>query len=103
MCIRDRPSSHSLWGCILGFSFRIPGPGWISCAGTLIMFGVGAIIATGSLKLWPVLLLAFIGAVCGDGISFWLGHHYQEKLRKMWPFSRHVGLLANGELFFTSD
>ena len=68
--------------------------------GTLIMFGVGAIIATGSLKLWPVLLLAFIGAVCGDGISFWLGHHYQEKLRKMWPFSRHVGLLAYGEFFF---
>jgi undecaprenyl-diphosphatase len=68
--------------------------------GTVIMFGVGAIVATGSLGLWPVLLLAFIGAVCGDGISFWMGHHYQEKLRKVWPFSRHVGLLANGELFF---
>jgi undecaprenyl-diphosphatase len=68
--------------------------------GTVIMFGVGAIVATGSLGLKPVLLLAAAGAIAGDGISYWLGHHYQEKLRRIWPFSRYPGMLKNGEAFF---
>ena len=68
--------------------------------GTVIMFGVGAIVATGSLGLKPVLLLAAAGAVAGDGISYWLGHHYQDGLRRIWPFSRYPGMLKNGEIFF---
>jgi len=68
--------------------------------GTVIMFGVGAVVATGSLELAPVLLLAAAGAIAGDGVSFWLGHHYQEKLRRVWPFSRYPGILNNGEAFF---
>ncbi|MGB5422908.1 MAG: VTT domain-containing protein [Desulfobacterales bacterium] len=68
--------------------------------GTVIMFGVGAIVATGSLGLKPVLLLAAAGAVAGDGISYWLGHHYQDGLRRIWPFSRYPGMLKNGEVFF---
>ncbi|MGA8020888.1 MAG: VTT domain-containing protein [Desulfobacterales bacterium] len=68
--------------------------------GTVIMFGVGAIVATGSLGLKPVLLLAAAGAVTGDGISYWLGHHYREELRRIWPFSRYPGMLKRGEIFF---
>ncbi|MGA9260328.1 MAG: DedA family protein, partial [Desulfobacterales bacterium] len=68
--------------------------------GTVIMFGVGAIVATGSLGLKPVLLLAAAGAVTGDGISYWLGHHYREELRRIWPFSRYHGMLKRGEIFF---
>ena len=68
--------------------------------GTVIMFGVGAIVATGSLVLTPVLLPAAAGAVAGDGISYWLGHHYREELRRIWPFSRYPAMLKNGELFF---
>ncbi len=68
--------------------------------GTVIMFGVGAIVATGSLALKPVLLLAAAGAIAGDGISYWLGRHYQEELRRIWPFSRYPGMLQKGETFF---
>ena len=68
--------------------------------GTVIMFGVGAIVATGSLGLAPVLLLAAAGAIAGDGISYWLGHHYQDGLRRIWPFSRYPGMLKRGETFF---
>jgi membrane protein DedA with SNARE-associated domain len=68
--------------------------------GTVVMFGVGAIVATGILGLKPVLLLAAAGAVAGDGISYWLGRHYQDGLRRIWPFSRYPGMLQNGEAFF---
>jgi membrane protein DedA with SNARE-associated domain/membrane-associated phospholipid phosphatase len=68
--------------------------------GTVIMFGVGTVVATGSLKLFPVLLVAMIGAIMGDGVSFWLGHHYRERLADIWPFSRYPAMLQKGEAFF---
>jgi len=68
--------------------------------GTVIMFGVGAVVATGSLELKPVLMLAAAGAIAGDGISYWLGHYYHERLKRIWPFSRYPGMLKNGEIFF---
>jgi membrane protein DedA with SNARE-associated domain/membrane-associated phospholipid phosphatase len=68
--------------------------------GTVIMFGVGAVVATGSLGLKPVLLLAAGGAIAGDGISYWLGRHYREDLRRIWPFSRYPGMLQKGDVFF---
>jgi membrane protein DedA with SNARE-associated domain/membrane-associated phospholipid phosphatase len=68
--------------------------------GTVIMFGVGAVVATGRLGLAPVLLLAAAGAVAGDGISYWLGRHYQEQLRQIWPFNRFPAMLEKAEDFF---
>lgn len=68
--------------------------------GALIMFGVGALIATGALDLWITMAWAAAGAVAGDGISYWLGHHYRERLRSLWPFRRYPGLIVRGEAFF---
>jgi len=68
--------------------------------GTLIMFCIGTIVSSGSMKLLPVLLMAMIGAIIGDGISFWLGYHYKEKLTGIWPFSLYPGMLNKGEAFF---
>lgn len=68
--------------------------------GTVVMFGVGALIAAGALDIWMTLGLAAAGAVVGDGISYWLGRHYHERLRVMWPFSRYPQFLARGEVFF---
>ncbi len=68
--------------------------------GTVIMFGIGAVVATGSLGLAPVLYLAIAGAVAGDGISYWLGHHYKERVADIWPFSRYPAMLKKGAAFF---
>ena len=68
--------------------------------GTMIMFGVGAVVATGSLSLFPVLLTAFAGAVIGDGISYRLGRHYKERLVNIRPISRYPELLKKGEALF---
>ena len=45
-----------------------------------MMVGAGALIATGALSFWPVCLWAVAGAVAGDGLSYWLGCHYRERL-----------------------
>ncbi|MEW8397374.1 MAG: phosphoesterase PA-phosphatase, partial [Candidatus Thiodiazotropha sp.] len=57
--------------------------------GVVMMFGFGALIATGILEFWPVFWWAVAGAVVGDGLSFWLGRHFQERLQGFWPFNRH--------------
>lgn len=68
--------------------------------GVIMMFGIGALVAAGAMELFPTLAWAAAGAVAGDGMSYWVGYHYQDRLRTMWPFSRHPQLLARGEEFF---
>lgn len=41
-----------------------------------------------------------IGAILGDGFSFWLGHRYHERLRTVWPLKAHPELLARGQAYF---
>ncbi|MCU7906595.1 MAG: VTT domain-containing protein [Candidatus Thiodiazotropha sp. (ex Epidulcina cf. delphinae)] len=68
--------------------------------GVVMMFGFGALIATGILNFWPVFWWAVAGAVAGDGLSFWLGRHFQERLQGFWPFSQHPSTLQRGIAFF---
>jgi membrane protein DedA with SNARE-associated domain/membrane-associated phospholipid phosphatase len=68
--------------------------------GVVMMFGFGALIATGTLNFWPVFCWAVAGALAGDGLSFWLGHHYRERLQGFWPFSRYPSALKRGVVFF---
>ncbi|MBK1647275.1 VTT domain-containing protein [Rhabdochromatium marinum] len=69
--------------------------------GVLMMLAAGALIADGVLSFWPSCLLAILGAILGDTLSFWLGRHYQSHLRRLWPFSRHPAPLERGMAFFS--
>lgn len=68
--------------------------------GTLLMFGFGALVAAGVMELGPTLLWAVLGAIAGDGISFFIGRHFHQRLRVMWPFRKHPRLMARGVDFF---
>jgi undecaprenyl-diphosphatase len=68
--------------------------------GVAMMFTAGALITTGALEFWPTFGWAVAGAVAGDGLSFWLGHRFKDRLRSVWPFSRHPEMLTRGEAFF---
>lgn len=68
--------------------------------GTLLLFGVGALVAAGSLELMPTLMWAIAGAVAGDGLSFWLGRRFHQRLRLLWPFNRSPELMVRGVDFF---
>ncbi len=68
--------------------------------GAVMMVGAGPPIAAGVLSFWPVMAWAVGGAIVGDGLSYWLGHHYRERLRLIWPFSRYPDSLSRGERFF---
>jgi undecaprenyl-diphosphatase len=68
--------------------------------GAVLMISVGATIGIGIVGFWPILFAAVAGAIVGDGLSFWLGHHYRDRLRSFWPFRNHPQWLNLGERFF---
>ena len=68
--------------------------------GTVVMFGIGAIIAAGGMALYPTLIWAAVGAVLGDGISYFIGRYYHQQLRVIWPFRKYPGMITRGVDFF---
>src|SRR3954466_13218054 len=68
--------------------------------GTTLLIAAGALIKSGSLPLWPILIGAVVGAVLGDTVSFWIGKRFGGRLTGMWPFNRNPDLLAGGMQFF---
>ncbi len=68
--------------------------------GVFLLFGAGALIALGVLDMWTTLACAALGASLGDGVSFWFGRHYHQRLRVMWPLRHYPELLNRGVDFF---
>src|SRR5690349_21425479 len=57
--------------------------------GLIVMGIIGALIAAGILSLIPTLIYAMIGAVIGDGLSYYLGYVFKDHLPNYWPFKRY--------------
>jgi membrane protein DedA with SNARE-associated domain len=65
-----------------------------------MLFAVGTLIGLGHLNGPYTLAAAALGALCGDGLSYWIGHRFGPGLRGRWPFSRYPSLLDRGERLF---
>lgn len=96
-------SEHRHWAGLLvfliAFSESLAAVGLLM-PGAVLMFGIGALIAAGALDFWHTVAWAALGAVAGDGLSFWLGQHYGERLRGLWPFRSHPALTERAIAFF---
>lgn len=67
--------------------------------GTAIVVGVAAVAGLGHLSLPAVLIWAVLGAVAGDGLSYWLGRRLRRRVLQIWPFSRRPQLIDDGAGF----
>lgn len=70
--------------------------------GVVMMTAIGGMMGAGILPFWGTLIWAILGAIAGDGISYWLGYHYHQRLRQFWPFKQFPKLMQRGEVFFRS-
>jgi membrane protein DedA with SNARE-associated domain len=68
--------------------------------GTVILMAVAGAAAVAGHSMVPFLLLAILGAIMGDGLSYWVGHRFHGRMRLVWPFSRRPELLESAERFF---
>lgn len=56
---------------------------------TVILIGVGSLVATGALSFWPVWAGAAVGALVGSTFSWWLGRRFGGAILGMWPLRDH--------------
>lgn len=68
--------------------------------GTPILMAVAGAAAMAGQPMLPFLLLAIIGAVIGDFVSFWVGKRFSGRLQRVWPFAQRPALMANAGQFF---
>jgi membrane protein DedA with SNARE-associated domain/membrane-associated phospholipid phosphatase len=65
-----------------------------------LLFAVGALVGLGHISGPYALVCAALGALLGDGLSFWIGRRWGPRLRDHWPFRRYPQLLDRGETLF---
>jgi membrane protein DedA with SNARE-associated domain len=68
---------------------------------TAVMVAVGALVATGEVRFWPLWAGATIGAILGSSFSFWLGRRYGVALLQRRPLRDHPEMIAKTEAAFT--
>lgn len=68
--------------------------------GAAFLVSLGALIGLGVLDFYTAWLWASLGGFVGDGISFWIGHKYKQKLLMMWPINKFPDLIAKGQAYF---
>jgi undecaprenyl-diphosphatase len=68
--------------------------------GSTLIVATGALVATDSIRLWPLSGWVILGAVIGDTVAYNVGRHYGRSIVTRWPFSRHPRLIEEAERFF---
>lgn len=67
--------------------------------GTITMTAIGTLAGAGVIPLTSTLFWAILGAIVGDGISYWIGHYFKDRIRLIWPFRNNPAILQRGEQY----
>ncbi len=68
--------------------------------GVVLMFGLALIAGSSNLGLPTVLLLAWLGGLCGDFLSYALGYRLQNKVPRLPLLRTHPHWLINAQIHF---
>ena len=91
---------YAAWAVfLLAFSEAIPIIGTVVPGSTLIV-AISALGIQADISPWLLLLAATLGAIVGDGTSFWLGQRCHRQVLQRWPLDRFPKLVARSEAFF---
>lgn len=97
--VRMHPDYAALAVFLLAFSEAIPIVGTVVPGSTLIV-AISALAIGADINPWALLIAAVVGAVVGDGASFWLGQHLQRAALQAWPLNQFPKFIARSEEFF---
>jgi membrane protein DedA with SNARE-associated domain len=92
--------SHYAYGVIflLAFSEAVPVVGTFVPGSTLV-FAISALATNAGAEPWLLLVAATLGAIAGDGISFWLGQRFSREILNAWPLVKYPHFIAQSEKF----
>lgn len=97
--LHHNPQFGIWFAFLIAFAESLPIIGTI-VPGSITMTIVGVLMGSGGLPILPTLFVASGAAFLGDCIGYFLGFHYNERLRTMWPFKNYVKWINLGEKFF---
>ena len=97
--LSEHPAWSGLFVFLIAFSESLFVIG-IIVPGTILMFGVGTLVGTGVLDIQDTLLIAFLGAVAGDGVSYWIGVRYHHQFESIWPLKNNPHHIEHGKSYF---
>jgi membrane protein DedA with SNARE-associated domain len=91
---------YAAWAVFgLAFSEAIPIVGTVVPGSTLIV-AISALAIEADISPWLLLAAATLGAIMGDGVSFWLGQRCHRQILQRWPLNRFPRFIARSEAFF---
>jgi membrane protein DedA with SNARE-associated domain len=97
-CAGSHPQFAFITVLLLALSEAVPVIGTLVPGSTLIL-AISALATTADVKPWLLLVAAVVGAIAGDGLSFWLGHRYHREILRCWPLNRFPGLTTRSAQF----
>lgn len=68
--------------------------------GTVLLFAIAALAGSGALPLSETLLLGFLGGLLGDGVSYYLGRHFHQNIRRLPGLRQHPEWMNGAETYF---
>jgi membrane protein DedA with SNARE-associated domain len=83
---------------LLALSEAVPVIGTVVPGSTLII-AISALATGAYVNPWLLLLAATVGAVVGDGLSFWLGQRFHREILLGWPLNRYPQFITRSETF----
>src|SRR5262245_10203279 len=69
---------------------------------TVILVALSGLIGAsgGNIDFWRLWLAAGLGGSLGYSISYWIGLHFKDSVKDIWPFRTYPQLLPRGRAFF---
>jgi len=84
---------------LLALSEAIPIVGTVVPGSTLVV-AISALATASDINAWLLVIDATLGAIVGDGLSFWLGRRYHRAILQRWPLNLFPQFIARSEAFF---
>jgi membrane protein DedA with SNARE-associated domain len=67
---------------------------------TVMLLGIGALVAAGAIGFWEVFAAAVPGAILGNWLSYWVGKRFKHSITESWLFRKRADLMKRGHDFF---
>jgi membrane protein DedA with SNARE-associated domain/membrane-associated phospholipid phosphatase len=96
--LHHHPQMGILFAFLVAFLESLPIVGTI-VPGSITMTIVGVMIGAGLIPGYLTIAVASLGAFSGDLIGFGSGRIFKDRIRTVWPFSRHPKIINISETF----
>ncbi|WP_458131419.1 bifunctional DedA family/phosphatase PAP2 family protein [Pseudomonas sp. R3-41] len=68
--------------------------------GTVLLFAIAVLAGSGALSLGETLLLGLLGGLLGDLVSYFLGRHFHQNIRRLPGLRHHPEWMSAAESYF---